>query len=323
MSTDLSNNLNTFAAAVGRKKMVWKRAGVSYKVAGAIAGIVVLVLVIALWPRQAEPIGLLVLVQGTPTIGSDLELQVSVTSDAPRQVVLVAELFNRQRELVNIVRQTEDVDGEAIVMMRVRIPSSLPEGSYVAVVTGRFDRTRLIANEVDVRISAPTAGEEQPPAPEPAPELPVEEPPVIDTTEGPTFDGPTIEDVVPKEETPQPANFTPLPAFTDVSEVVEFAKQDPQAALQRCLLFTPPDSTSCVSRIAADKGDDTLCEVLTDEFERDKCYLSVAGTGKPESCDKVKDDALRSTCAAVSKMTVAPPDDSPLEGDERSEWDSI
>ena len=289
--------------------MVAGKKGVSTLLIAVGIGALIVILAVVFWPRTPQPIGLLVAVQGKPTAGSDLVLQVTVKSEKARDVTLVAEMFNTNRQLVNIVRdQVAATKGEQITVMKMAIPATLPPGRYNAVVTARYDQTHLVTQETAVLVAgapAPVAVTPvTPPVPENAsqPTTPVAPENVTPVTPTVTQENVTPTPVAsPENETTQPAAQAG-PETIDIENIADVAKTDRKKALDYCAAQPSPDNTLCVSRVAVALQDSTLCARLGTQYDQDKCYLSMASAGQAQACALVQDPALKATCQAVSSF---------------------
>lgn len=283
-----------------QEKMVFKGSrgmGLLVLLGIAVAGMAVILLTVLFWPKAEEPVGLVVSMQGTAAAGGQAVFQVEVTSGKARDVTLVAELLTSARQHVNIVREkTKVAKGPIVVVLKMPLSATLPAGRYVGVVSARYEQ-KIVQKEVSVRVlaaekpAAPTVPVAQPPAAQPAQ-------PVNTTPGNETLPTPPSQPATPPSQQPSQNQGMPI----ELDDVAEMAKTDKPKALALCESMAPPDDSLCVSRVAATTGDDLICTRLKSAFDQDKCYLSIASTGKPGACALVQDDALRSTCDAVASF---------------------
>jgi hypothetical protein len=251
-------------------------------------------------------------VQGQPAAGSTLTLLVTVVSDTDRPVALIAQLLTTDQQLVDIVRADHQATkGQTTQTMTIKLPASLPQGRYTAVVTGRFDKTKLVTASTSFRISAqapevtnitpaqPAENVSQPenvtPPEQPPAQVPPEQQPPQQNLSVPPDQIPSIEPV----QQQVPTVGAPMPM--EIDDIVTLAATNKDQALAECAKL--PDSNLCLSRVAAALKDDSLCRTLQG-FDADKCYLSVASAGKTDACANVQDQSLRATCEAVAKFGV-------------------
>ncbi len=293
-------------------------------IAAALGLVLLVVMGVLLWPRQETPLALKLATQGAAVAGSDLALQVAVISEKARDVTIVAELFNSQRQLVNIARETiQATKGEQTIVVKLRLPQSLPAGSYKAVVTARYDKTQLVTSDIGVRVSAavkPMINQSAPvvkPPVTPTIPTPVTQPGQNatkgqnDTAQNATSQPPAAQPEQPRQPV-QPQASQPAPAGVDIDNIATVAKQDKNKALAYCDSLVGDDRTQCTSKIAVALDDESVCARLSTQFDQDKCYLSLASAGKASACALIQDEALKATCDAVTSFYAQPAEPAPV-----------
>jgi len=301
--------------------MVYGRRALSLPTIIVIAIGVVLVGVAAFMFLSAPepPLKMQLAVQGSPTAGGELALQVTLDSASARDVTLVAELFNAQQQLVNIARESTKLStGQSITVVRLKLPYPLPQGRYVGVVTARYDKTKILTQDISVRVvepkqtvpAVPVVNNTRPSTPTtPVPVVPV---PGINlsphnvTPAAPVDITPTIPRQNATQHQLEPGSVPISDVPIELDDIAALAKTDRQKALDYCDKLVDPDHGLCISRIAVSLNDGLICARLSSSFDQDRCYMSLSASGDTAACALVQDESLRATCEAVAKFYTSP-----------------
>jgi hypothetical protein len=294
-------------ASAERKKMVKNAQSRLPLIIGlAATAVLVLVAVFLLWPTS-PPVSLKVSVLSAPVAGGTITIHAIVTSDKDRPVSLVAQLLTSDQKMVDIVRaEHQATKGDSEEAFTINLPASLPQGRYTAIVTGRYDNTKLVTADTSVQIGAATHENVTPIVVPPANVTPIVTPvnvtpPEIVTQNVTPPELPAVNEseLPPIEPVQQQVPTVGAPMPMEIDDIVKLAETNKDQALAECAKL--PEAALCVSRVAASLKDDSICHSLQG-FDADKCFLSVASAGKADACASVQDEALRSTCEAVAKF---------------------
>lgn len=92
--------------------------------------------------------------------------------------------------------------------------------------------------------------------------------------------------------------------YTDdqnINDIIELSKEDKEKAMDLCTSIDDlTDKESCISRLAEEVSDSSVCENIDTTFTRDACYANFALEGDFSVCSKIYDEYQRSICEAIA-----------------------
>lgn len=97
-------------------------------------------------------------------------------------------------------------------------------------------------------------------------------------------------------------NFRQLDPKEQLLEARELAKTDPDAALEHCRTSDgQAQRDECISQVADETDDMTICSSIIIPSKKDSCYLSFALEGDYTVCDKITNVYLMNSCFSLER----------------------